>query len=78
MLVYAPIPKANYNSFSNNTYFDSIMKSYAPYYNFNETISLIDSLHFYDADHLNQDGVHIFNEKVMEVLKEKKIRRSYQ
>ena len=54
ILVYAPIPKVNYESYANNHYFDSTMKRYGEYYNFNEIIDLNDSLHFYDSHHLNQ------------------------
>ncbi len=72
ILVYAPIPRANYISYSNNNYFDSIMKSYSKYYNFNEVLTLNDSLHFYDSNHLNQKGVDIFNKKLIELLNENK------
>jgi len=72
ILVYAPIPSVNYNRFSNNYYFDSIMSSYSIYYNFNEILSLNDSLHFYDSHHLNQNGVDIFNKKLIEILDENK------
>ena len=68
ILVFAPISKAKYNSYVNKTYFDSLMESYAKYYNFNEIISLNDSLHFYDSDHLNQNGVVIFNKSLIEIL----------
>jgi len=68
ILVYAPITEVNYKSYSNNHYFDSTMKSYTEYYNFNEIIDLNDSLHFYDSHHLNQNGVDIFNEKLIELL----------
>lgn len=69
ILVYAPIPKVNYNRYSNNQYFDSTMMSYSKYYNFNELNILEDSLHFYDSHHLNQYGVEIFNKKLIELLK---------
>lgn len=71
ILVYAPIPQSNYKSYSNNAYFDSLMKSYSEYYNFNEIINLNDSLHFYDSNHLNQYGVEIFNSKLIEILNER-------
>lgn len=71
ILVYAPIPKVNYDSYSNNTYFDSIMNSYSEYYNLNEIIDLNDTQHFYDSHHLNQNGVKIFNEKLIEILKQR-------
>jgi len=69
ILVYAPIPKSNYNNYTNNNYFDSIMNRYATYFNFNEIISLNDSLHFYDSHHLNQKGVEKFNKKLIEILR---------
>ena len=71
IFVYAPIPKLNYNSYKNNSYFDSIMKSHSEYYNFNEIINLNDTQHFYDSHHLNQNGVKIFNEKLIEILKQR-------
>ncbi len=68
ILVYAPIPKMKYASYDNNGYFDSIMKKYSDYHNFNEIISLNDTLHFYDSHHLNQLGVELFNKKMIEIL----------
>lgn len=69
VLVYAPIPSSSYKSYSNNSYYDSLMNGYSRYYNFNEIISLNDTLHFYDYHHLNQLGVEIFNTKLIEILK---------
>jgi len=69
ILVYSPIPKVNYDSYVNKSYFDSVMQTYSTYYNFNEIVSLNDSLHFYDSHHLNQNGVKIFNEKLIDLLK---------
>lgn len=68
ILVYAPIQKTNYNSFTNTALFDSMMKSYSEYYNFNEILDLDDSLYFYDSNHLNQAGVEFFNTKLIEIL----------
>jgi len=68
ILVYVPITKNQYNTYVNNEFFDSLMISYGTYYNFNELIFLNDSLHFYDSHHLNQDGVNIFNSKLIEIL----------
>jgi hypothetical protein len=68
ILVQTPITPNLYNSFSNNNDFDKKMQSYGTYYNFNEMISLDDSLHFYDSHHLNQNGVNIFNAKLIDVL----------
>ena len=71
ILVYAPIPKINYDSYINTSYFDSLMSEYSEYYNFNEIISLNDSLHFNDSHHLNQNGVVVFNKKLIEILNER-------
>ncbi|HRD56674.1 MAG TPA: hypothetical protein PK504_01435 [Ferruginibacter sp.] len=69
ILVQAPVPSTVYNSYSNNDYYDSLMNSFSvPYYNFNKLLALNDSLHFYDSSHLNQIGVKIFNEKLLEKL----------
>ncbi len=69
ILVYAPIPRVNYNYYTNNEYFDEVMKSHGKYYNFNELLVLNDSLHFYDDHHLNQIGVELFNLELIEILK---------
>ena len=68
ILVFAPITKSNYSRHTNILEFDSIMSSYSKYYNFNEMMSLNDSLHFYDSHHLNQKGVEIFNKELIKVL----------
>ncbi len=68
LLVYAPITPKRYRSYTNQAYLDSIYSSKALYLNFNEIVQLDDSLHFYDSHHLNQHGVQIFNEKLIEVL----------
>jgi len=71
ILVYAPITKSKYNSYNNNNYFDSLMTKYSTYYNFNKIVTLNDSLHFYDSHHLNQNGVEIFNKRLIKILNEK-------
>lgn len=65
VLVNAPVTSAYYKSYSNNREIDSIMKSRGEYYDFNKMVTLNDSLHFYDSNHLNKDGVKIFNEKLL-------------
>lgn len=62
VLVQAPFVKVLYNSFRNNKKLDSTLASYGTYYNYNERMQLNDTLHFYDANHLNQSGVNLFNE----------------
>lgn len=68
ILVYAPITKDLYSSYTDNKYFDSLMKTYGNYYNFNELMNLEDSLYFYDSHHLNQKGVQLFNKKLLKVI----------
>lgn len=71
ILIFAPISSALYESYTNNKKFDSIMKKYGEYYDFNKILSLNDSLHFSDSHHLNQKGVHIFNTKLLSIVNEK-------
>ncbi len=77
ILVYAPIPKTNYDSYINNNYFDSLMSQHAKYYNFNKIISLNDSTHFQDSHHLNINGVKLFNKKLIEVVLNKSIKHHH-
>jgi hypothetical protein len=67
-LVQAPVTSDYYNSFSNLSKFDSLMNSYGVYFDFNKRVELTDSLHFFDAHHLNQKGVEIFNKELIEVI----------
>lgn len=77
VLVNAPITSGQYKSYTNNREIDQKIGQFAPYYNFNELMSLDDSLNFYDASHLNQNGVEEFNRKLIEVLeKDKLLKRS--
>lgn len=68
VLVYAPIPKVSYKNLAHQALFDQLMHAHGEYYNFNARLQLNDSLHFYDADHLNQRGVERFNAALLEVL----------
>lgn len=73
VLVQAPITKSLYHSYANAKQFDDKIQKYGEYYNFNKILNLNDSLYFYDSDHLNQNGVKIFNEKLIQKLLQKKI-----
>lgn len=71
ILVFAPITPLLYRAYTNNQYFDSMIRKTYPnveYYNFNKLIQLNDSLDFYDSHHLNQRGVNAFNKKLLDVL----------
>jgi hypothetical protein len=70
LLIFAPITQKLYNSFDQIDDFEARMGDYkVPYYNFNERLELEDTIHFYDGHHLNQRGVEIFNQAVIELLK---------
>ena len=68
VLVNTPTTSAVYNSYSNNNVFDSIMENKLKYLNFNKILQMDDSLNFYDSYHLNQNGVDIFNKKLINLL----------
>ena len=67
ILVQAPIISEFYNSHSNNVDMDDYFQTLDGYYNFNNLLEL-ENRYFYDANHLNQDGVEIFNEELIKVL----------
>jgi hypothetical protein len=72
ILVQAPITQTSYNSYLNNDEFDSKVKKYGNYYNYNKVKLLKDERHFEDFHHLNQLGVEIFNRHfINEVLLKK-------
>ena len=48
--------------------YSATLASYAEYYDFNLLIDLDDNSHYFDHHHLNQIGVNLFNEKLIEVL----------
>lgn len=61
ILVQAPVRSKLYKNYTDNQKYDSIMLNFGEYYNFNEILELKDSIHFFDQDHLNQSGVEIMN-----------------
>lgn len=65
ILINSPIPPAYYKSYTNNNVFDARMEKMGEYYNFNNKLTLDDSIYFYDTDHLNQNGVDIFDAKIL-------------
>lgn len=69
ILVYAPVSPSLYKSYLDKSEFDKLMDSFSEYYNFNVICKMNDTLHFYDPHHMNQNGVEIFNEKLIEILK---------
>lgn len=71
VLVQAPVTSDLYNSYENNLEFDQEMKKHATYYNFNESLKLTDSIHFFDFHHLNRNGIELFNHEILDMLKER-------
>lgn len=67
-LVQAPLTTALYQSIENNDEIDNYFSNQGTYTNFNQLVELSDSLHFYDQEHLNQEGVILFNKKVIALL----------
>jgi len=65
-LLYTPMASDNFHSYSNNDYFDSVMTELGTYENLNGKLPLTDTLHFYDSHHLNQHGVEIVNNYIVE------------
>jgi hypothetical protein len=68
ILVSAPVTSSLYNSYSNAGEFKKMMSTAKEYYNFNEIMKMDDSLHFYDAHHLNQNGVEKFNRQFISTV----------
>ena len=71
LLVQAPVTSDLYNSYENNLQFDQEMEKFGTYYNFNESLKLTDSVHFFDFHHLNRNGIEIFNHEILDILKER-------
>jgi hypothetical protein len=67
LLLLSPLPKSSNQKFSNIDEFGGVMSSYGRFIDFNTIIQLEDSC-FYDAAHLSQDGVQVFNESLIQML----------
>jgi len=68
LLIQAPVTQSLYQSFKDIESFDTKMTEYGNYYNFNLSVELKDSLHFYDSNHLNSKGVELFNSEVLQLI----------
>ena len=68
VLVQAPVTKSEYKNYNNNDKIDLYFSAKARYYNFNGLLYLSDSTDFYNNDHLNQNGVIIFNNTLFDIL----------
>jgi hypothetical protein len=70
IFVQSPVTSDLYNSYLNNNDFDNEMNKYGKYYNFNNLLQLDDTLYFWDSNHLNQNGVKIFNDSLINILED--------
>ncbi|MBO3698362.1 hypothetical protein [Roseivirga sp. E12] len=68
LLVQAPITQNLYNSRLNNSEVDSLLSTQAQYVNFNDLMDLSNDF-FYDSNHLNQNGVELFNKTLINWLR---------
>lgn len=68
VLVQSPVTQKSYCSYIGLDKIDSTFASLGEYVNFNYELDMNDSLHFFDADHLNQEGVELFNRALISYL----------
>lgn len=68
VLVEVPSTTVRYRSHANHDEFSSFVSSLGSFEDFNSRILLNDSVHFYDASHLNQEGVALFNKALIDWL----------
>ncbi|MCD8193867.1 MAG: hypothetical protein LUD74_04845, partial [Tannerellaceae bacterium] len=68
VLVMTPLTRDYYQSLTGMPGFDKRMEAYGVYYNFNELLHLEDTVCFRDRDHLNQQGVKLFNQALFSIL----------
>jgi hypothetical protein len=67
ILVQTPVTRNYYASISNSSEIDSLFNQIGPYVNYNNlensfVLNLNDTIDFFDAHHLNQNGVEKFNQ----------------
>jgi len=68
VLVRAPVTKIRNQSYSNPKQLQEYFNSFENYMDYNQKLNLEDSIYFYDSNHLNQLGVRVFNEILVEDL----------
>lgn len=69
LLIEAPVTRwMSEGIFPERQRFDSVMTASGDYINMNEKVELSDSLHFATMSHLNQAGVGLFNEALIDTL----------
>ncbi|MFC2150179.1 hypothetical protein ACFLQV_01620 [Calditrichota bacterium] len=73
LLVLAPVTDDYYKTVLNWDEFDALMRGYGEYYNFNDIMDIEDTQFFYDSNHLNSEGVPLFNEEMIRLIKENQL-----
>lgn len=68
MLVHAPVTKNYRIRYEDLEFFDQKMNSMATYFDYSYLNFLSDEAHFYDDQHLNQNGVKLFNNYIISVI----------
>lgn len=68
VLVEAPITHWRYAAYRDHASHEQRMAALGPYLNFNGLPNLVDSVDFYDNHHLNQHGVAVFNQALLDSL----------
>ncbi|MEJ5273996.1 MAG: hypothetical protein WH035_07685, partial [Spirochaetota bacterium] len=69
IIIHSPITRYEYSSYLNTSELNEYFKSKGFYLNFNEiNLPLNDNIHFYDRHHLNQYGVYLFDNYLIEYL----------
>lgn len=67
LMVKAPLPKSTNSNLENLEEFNEVINSYGTYLDFNELMQLEDTC-FFDFHHLRQQGVELFNERLIQVM----------
>lgn len=71
IMIQSPMHKSRRDSYTNIYKMDSLMEiNNLQFYDLSNNVKLNEKLHFYDPAHLNQDGVRIFNEFLIEKILE--------
>ena len=71
IFVQAPITKFQYELFKDKKIFDNFIKTKGGYYNYNDSNLLQSNIYFGDRNHLNQNGVELFNASLIKNILEK-------
>ena len=67
LLVKSPVPPSTHSRLENLEEFNKVMNSFGTYLDFNDLMQLDDTC-FFDFHHLRQQGVELFNERLIQVM----------